>query len=135
MNDHERLIRDFYAARASRDWQAVRNLLAEDVVWRESGSEDYSGHHHGRDDVVALLARLVDVTRDTFALEPKEVFCTAEHVAANVRWSAERDGTRVEGNDLAVFRIAGGAITEAWFFPDGYEADALSEVFSFATSE
>lgn len=131
MDEKERLIREFYAARARRDWAAARGLLADDVVWHESGSEDYSGDHHGREHVVGLLRRLVEVTGGTFTLEPARFIVTAEHAATNARWSAERGSTRVEGNDLAVFRIAEGRIAEAWFFPDGYDPRALSEVFSF----
>ena len=131
MDDKERLIRDFYAARDRRDWEAVGSMLAPEVVWRESGEEDYSGDHRGRETVVALLARLVDVTGGTFRLSPEGFLTTAEHVATHARWSAERDGTRVEGNDLAVFRIAGGLIASATFFDDGYDPDALTAVFKF----
>jgi hypothetical protein len=53
-------------------------------------------------------------------------------LATNARWSARREGVHVEGNDLAVFRIAEEKIDEAWFLPDGYDAQALSKVFSFA---
>ncbi len=135
MDVMERVVRDFYAARERRDWAAVRGLLAPDVIWREKdGNQNYSGDHNGRDTVAALLARLVETTGGTFTLEPKELICTAEHVAANVRWRAERSGTHVEGNDLAVFRIADGQIAEAWFFADGFDPQALSEVFSFAAS-
>lgn len=135
MDEKERLVRSFYAARARRDWAAVRELLADDVVWHESGSEDYSGDHRGAERVVELLRRLVEVTEGSFTLEPTGFIATAEHVATNARWRAERGGARVEGNDLAVFRIAERGIAEAWFFPDGYEPKALSEVFSFASSE
>ncbi len=135
MDDKERIVRDFYAARDRRDWAALRGLLAPDVIWREKdGSQDYSGDHNGRDTVAALLAKLVEITGGTFTLEPTELICTAEHVAANVRWRAERSGTQVEGYDLAVFRIADGQIAEAWFFADGFDPQALSEVFSFAAS-
>jgi len=129
------IVRDFYAARGRLDWDAVRELLAPDVVWSESdGNMDYSGAHHGRDTVTALLAKFVEITGGTFVLEPRELICTAEHVAANVRWHAERNGTYVEGNDLAVYRITNGQIAGAWFFPDGFDAKALAEVFSFAAS-
>jgi uncharacterized protein len=131
MEEKARLINEFYAARARRDWVAVRELLAADVIWHEAGDEDYSGDHRGRDEVVALLQRLVDVTEGSFRLEPVDFIATAEHVATNVRWSADRGGTRVEGNDLAVYRIADGVIAGAWFFPDGFDPDALTEVFSF----
>jgi uncharacterized protein len=136
MDTKERIVRDFYAARKRRDWDAVRALLAPDVIWRESdGNLDYSGAHHGRDTVADLLTKFVEITGGTFALEPQQLICTAEHVAANVRWRAERSGTHVEGNDLAVYRIRNGQIAGAWFFPDGFDPEALAEVFSFAASE
>jgi ketosteroid isomerase-like protein len=136
MDAKEHVVRDFYAARDRRDWQAVRELLAEDVVWRETdGNEDYAGDHHGRERVVELLAKLVEVTGGTFTLEPIEVISTAEHVAAAVRWRAARGGTQVEGNDLAVYRIRDRQIAEAWFFQDGYDPQALGQVFSFVASE
>jgi hypothetical protein len=64
------LISDFYAARARRDWVAVRELLATDVIWHEAGDEDYSGDHRGRDAVTALLQQLVEVTDGSFRLDP-----------------------------------------------------------------
>jgi ketosteroid isomerase-like protein len=136
MDAKERIVRDFYAARERRDWDAVRGMLAPDVIWRESeGDLDYSGHHHGRDTVADLLAKFVEITDGTFSLEPRQLICTDEHIAANVRWRAERSGTHVEGNDLAVYRIANGQIAGASFFPDGFDPEALAKVFSFAASE
>jgi ketosteroid isomerase-like protein len=132
MDAKEELIRSFYTARSRRDGSAVRKMLAPDVTWHELGPEqDYSGVHRGRDRVTALLERLVDVTGGSFSLEPINAITTAEHVATNVRWHAERGGTHVDGNDLAVFRIADGKIAEAWFFPDGFDAEALTQVFAF----
>jgi uncharacterized protein len=136
MDEKEGIVRDFYAARSRHDWDAVRGLLTPDVVWRESdGNLDYSGEHHGRGTVAALLEKFDEITGGTFFLEPRQLICTAEHVAANVRWHAERSGTRVEGNDLAVYRITNGQIAGAWFFPDGFDPEALAEVFSFTASK
>ncbi len=135
METQELVVRDLYAARHRRDWDAVRNLLAESVVWHEGGNADYSGVHRGRDGVAALIVKLDAVTGGTFALEPGEVISTAEHVAVAVRWRADRSGTHVEGNDLAVYRVAGGRIAEAWFFADGYDPQALDRVFALADDE
>ena len=132
MDRKEQLVRDFYAARERRDWGAVKEMLAPDVGWHEAGQEDYSGQHRGREEVTCLLEKLVEVTNGTFTLAPRGFIVTAEHVAANVRWSARRDGRRVEGNDLAVYRIADGRIAGAWFFDDGFDPEALSYVFSFS---
>ena len=133
MDAKRELVREFYAARNRRDWGAVRALLEPAVRWHESeGEQDYSGDHDGREGVVDLIVKLVDVTGGTFVLEPQELIATAEHVGASVRWHAERDGTRVEGNDLAVFFIPDDRIAEAWFRADGYDPNALRAVFSFA---
>jgi hypothetical protein len=54
---------------------------------------------------------------------------TAEHVAAVVRWNAAREGTRIEGTELALFRIVRDQAAEVWFFTEhdtAEEADAFS---------
>jgi uncharacterized protein len=136
MNAIERIVADFYDARARRDWDAVRTLLAPDVIWHESdGNLDYSGAHHGRETVAGLLQKFIEVTGGTFVLEPQQLICTAEHVAANVRWHADRNGIHAEGNDLAVYRLTDDQIAAAWFFPDGFDPEAVAKVFSFAASE
>jgi ketosteroid isomerase-like protein len=127
----ERVIRELYEARSRRDWDAVRAVFVEDVVWHEPGDEDYSGNHRGRDVVVALLGRLLAVTQGSFRLVPEAVLNAAEHSAVLVRWSAERDGRRSEGNEIAVYRFEGETIAEAWFHPDGYDPAALSAVFAY----
>jgi ketosteroid isomerase-like protein len=128
----ERLVRDLYAARDRRDSEAVRALLSPGVIWHEPGNEDYSGDYRGPDEVTALLEKLLAVTDGSFALEPDGFLVTAEHVAARIRWSAERDGRRIEGNEIAVYRVVDGSIAEAWFYPDGFDPGALTAVFSYA---
>ena len=100
-------------------------------MWHEPGEEDYSGDHRGRDAVIGLLQQLVAVTEGTFALHPDEFLHAAEHCAVLVRWSASRGSKSVEGNEIAVYRFRGGSIAEAWFYPDGYDAEALSAVFAY----
>jgi uncharacterized protein len=130
VDEKERVVRDLYEARARRDWRRVGELLADDVAWHEPGGEDYSGDHHGREQVVSLLQRLLAATGGTFRLAPEAFMHAAEHSAVLVRWSAERNGTRCDGNEIAVYRLRDGRIGEAWFYPDGYDAEALSAVFS-----
>lgn len=127
---NEQLIRAIYAARARGDLGAVHDLLDDDIVWHEPGEEDYSGDHRGADAVIELLERLQRTTEGTFELEPTGFLVTADHVAAAIRWSARRGDVSVEGYEIAVYRIAGAKIAEAWFHPDGYDPDALSAVFS-----
>jgi ketosteroid isomerase-like protein len=102
--------------------------LADEVVWHEPGDADYSGDHRDADEVVALIKKLSEIP---LVLEPQEVLVTDEHAAARTRWWAERAGTRVEGNEVAVYRFAGDKIAEVWFWYDGYDQAAHDLVFSF----
>jgi ketosteroid isomerase-like protein len=131
VNANERVIRNLYDARARRDWDAVRVLFADEIVWHEPGEEDYSGDHRGREAVVGLLEKLVAVTGGTFELVPEAFLNSAQHSAVLVRWWAERDGRRSDGNEIAVYRLHDRRIAEAWFHPDGYDAEALSAVFTY----
>ena len=131
MNAGERVIRNLYDARARRDWDAVRALFADEIVWHEPGEEDYSGDHRGRDAVVGLLEKLVEVTGGSFQLVPEAFLNSAEHSAVLIRWWAEREARRSEGREIAVYRLQDGLIVEAWFHPDGYDAEALSAVFAY----
>src|ERR687888_66144 len=58
---HEQLIRDFYAARDRRDRAMVGELLAPHVRWHESGEEEHSGEHHGRETVIGLLQKFIEL--------------------------------------------------------------------------
>ena len=66
--DNEQAIRAMYEARARRDWEAVGALFADEVAWHEPGEEGHSGTFRGRDEVVALLQKLVDDTEVRFQL-------------------------------------------------------------------
>jgi uncharacterized protein len=127
----ERAIRELYDARARRDWDAVRDLLGEEVGWHEPGEEDHSGDYRGRHEIIELLKKLVGVTEGTFQLVPEAFLNSAEHSAVFVRWWAERDSRRSEGNEIAVYRFHNGLIADAWFYVDGYEPEAFSAVFAF----
>ncbi|TDB79930.1 nuclear transport factor 2 family protein [Actinomadura sp. KC216] len=127
---HDDIIRAFYTARSTSDTKALRALLTPDVRWHEPGDEDYSGTHEGRETVLKLLEDLHQATNGTFTLRPTGFLTTDEHVVAKIRWSATRGETHVAGNEIAIYRITEGKIAEAWFHVDGYDPDALSEVFA-----
>jgi ketosteroid isomerase-like protein len=131
MDPKERVIRELYEARRVRDWDRVRGLLAGEVGWHEPGDEDHSGDFRGQEDVVALLQKLVAVTGGTFQHELHGFLNSVDHSAVLVRWWAEREGQRSEGNEIAVYGFRDGKIAEVWFYVDGYEPEAFTAVFAF----
>ena len=129
----EQVIRDLAAARRSGDFAAARDLIADDIAWHEPGDAVYSGDHRGADRVVSLWQQLAELTGNTFVVEPHEVLVSESHAAALTRWWAERDGVRVEGNEIAVYRFVDGKIAEVWFWYDGHDQQAHDAVFSMAS--
>ena len=132
MHRNEEAIRELYAARARRDWPAVGSLLADEVGYHEPGEEDHSGDYRGRDEVVALLEKLVAVSEGTFQLEPEGFLNLQEHSAVLVRWWAEREGRRSDGYEIAVYRLSDGKIAEVWFYNEPSDAEAFSAVFAYS---
>jgi hypothetical protein len=63
------------------------------------------------------------------------VVTTREYAVTIVRWSAERDGKRAEGDEVAVYRLHGGQVTEASFFPEISDAAEHDAVFTLAGTE
>jgi len=55
---HRLLARSLWSAIAEGDGEAVREMLAEDVLWRVHGQHPLSGEYHGPDAVLDYLARL-----------------------------------------------------------------------------
>jgi uncharacterized protein len=129
--DHEAALATREERSFATQWDAVRSLLAEEVGWHEPGDEDHSGDYRGRDDVVALLEKLVAVTEGTFQLEPEAFLNLEAYSAVRVRWSAERQGRSSEGREIAVNRLLDGEIARVWFYNEPSEPEAFSAVFPF----
>ncbi len=118
------LVRTLYEARARDDLKAVRSILAEDIVWHEPdvGSE-HTGDLLGPDAVLAMMREAQGLTGGTFSLTPREVVTNGKHAVAMIDWAAERGGERLEGKEVAVYRIRGDKVVEASFHQDDVELD------------
>ena len=131
MDPKERAIRALYEARVRRDWTAVGTYFADEIGWHEPGEEVHSDDFRGREDVVALLQKLVEVTDGTFQLEPEAFLSLEQHSAAIVRWSAERDGRRSKGREIGVYRFEDNKIAQVWFYNEPADRDVFSALFAF----
>lgn len=131
MDTKQRTIREFYDARTRRDWDAVGALLADHVGYHEPGEEDHSGDFKGRDEVVALLARLVDVTEGTFQLDPDAFSQPRSPLGGRRELVRRARRSSVRGREAAIFRIEHNKIAEVWFYNEPADPDAFSAVFAF----
>ncbi len=77
----------------------------------------------GPEAVLAMMREAQEFTGGTFSLSPREVVANGEHAVAMIDWSAERGGERMEGKEVAVYRIRGGKVVEASFHQDDADLD------------
>ena len=113
MADHPNveLIRRFYAAFASPGWStAVREMLADGVVWHLPGAHPLSGEHRGREAVLAAM-RSFD---GSVQLKLHDVVGNDAHAVALLKARGERKGRTYEALEADVFHIRDGKIAEFW---------------------
>lgn len=123
--ENARLVRGLYEARARDDFDAIRSILADEVVWHEPDlGTEHTGDLHGADAVLEMIREAGSLTDGTFALTPREIAANGEHAVAMIDWSATREGKRLEGKEVAVYRIRGGRIVEVSFHQDDQSKDA-----------
>ena len=108
----------------ARDFDAIRSLVAEDVVWHVPGRNSMAGEIRGLDELVAWLGRLSDLG---FTLREHDVFGNDEHVCALSYMGAHRPGVAIEIPVTSVFHFRGGRQVERWIYPE--DMDAWDTIF------
>lgn len=78
-----------------------------------------AGHIHGREALLAWLARL---RTKGFWLTEDDVFGNDDHVCALSIMGARRAGVEVQTRVVSVFNYRDGRQLERWFYPDDMSA-------------
>lgn len=104
------------------DLDALRALIAEDVVWHVPGQSPLAGEVSGRDALFDWFHRLREATDGTFGLEEHDVLGNEDHVVALSRMSAIRGGVPLVVQVVSVFHYVDGEQRERWLHPSDLEA-------------
>ena len=114
MHEHPNaaLVRKSYHAFNKADIEAIRDVLADDVVWHEPGRSVLAGDYKGRDAVLRLLARFHDLSGGTFAIELLDLLVDPERVTAFQRLTGRRGEMTLDTVDVVDFEIHHGRATE-----------------------
>jgi hypothetical protein len=109
-----------------RDFDALRNFWAEDIVYHFPGASHVAGDHRGLQAVLAFFAKLVEM--NVQIAEVHDVLASDEHVVALVRATASRPGKELSFHQANVYNVRDGKVTEAWLLPT--DQAALDEFLS-----
>jgi len=111
------------------DHEAMRDWLADDFVWHESGRNQLTGDYHGADELFGLFDRIGALTDGHFSTELEDVVASDRHLVALLMLRASRGSKSIEMKRVNVYRVqADGRVTERW----GYVGDqpAFDELFA-----
>ena len=115
--ENEALVRGIFDAFAQKRGFALRDVFADDAIWTVPGSGSMAGTFSGREEIFAFLGRLPKETGGTYASALIDVLASDTRAAALYRASGERNGRRLELDQVLLFRIEDGLVQEVLALP------------------
>ncbi len=112
------LVRRIMEAFADKEGFALRKCFAEDAVWHVPGGGVMSGTYRGRSEIFRFLGNLPKLTGGTYGSRLIDVLTSGERAAALYRAFGERDGRKLDIDQLLLFTIRGGLVTEVLALPN-----------------
>ncbi|NGO07614.1 nuclear transport factor 2 family protein [Streptomyces sp. HC44] len=110
---HATLVRKGYDAFVRGDMDTMRGLISGDATHHTPGNHPLSGDFKGQDAIIDMYRRLAEETNGTMQVELRHVLVDGRGHAVTVhRFTAERNGKRLDENGAIVFRIVGDKITD-----------------------
>jgi len=111
------LVRGIFDAFARNDGFALRAVFAEDAVWVVPGAGAMAGTYRGRAEIFAFLGRLPKETAGTYGSRLIDVLASRDRAAALYRAFGERNGRRLELDQVLLFRLEHGLVQEVLALP------------------
>lgn len=126
--ENEAVVRRIFDAFARGDGFRLRDVFADDAVWTVPGEGVMAGTFRGRDAIFRFLARLPKETGGTYRSRLVDVLASDERAAALYRASGERRGRRLDLDQVLLFRLRDGVVSEVLALPS--DAQAFDEFWT-----
>ena len=110
-------MRGIFDAFARKEGFALRDCFAENAVWRVPGAGVMAGTYRGRTEIFRFLARLPKLTDGTYGSRLLDVLASEQRAAGLYRASGERGGRTIDLDQLLLFTIEDGLVTEVLALP------------------
>ena len=111
------LVRRLFEAFERKDGFALRSFFAEDAVWRIGGRSTLAGDYRGPREIVRFLGTLPRLTGGTYASSVIDVLASETRAAVLYRATGEREGRRLDIDQLLLFTLRDGLIVDVLALP------------------
>jgi ketosteroid isomerase-like protein len=115
--ENEALVRRIFDAFAQKRGLALRDVFARDAMWVVPGEGSMAGTFAGREEIFAFLGRLPKETDGTYSSALIDVLASDARAAALYRASGERNGRRLDLEQVLLFRIEDGLVRHVLALP------------------
>ncbi|HET6963271.1 MAG TPA: nuclear transport factor 2 family protein, partial [Acidimicrobiales bacterium] len=105
------LVRSAYEAFGKGDFDTLRTLMADDVVWHTPGIYPFEVDYKGVDGVLGYFTKLFELTDGTIRVEPEHMLADDDRVVVLERVTGTRLGHHIDFHDVVVYEISGGKQT------------------------
>jgi ketosteroid isomerase-like protein len=111
------IIRSAYEAVARGDVEALRAVLADDIVWHES-MPGFEGTYHGRDEALGLLGRVFAETGiEIHDMSIEHVLADDTHATVLLETTVSLNSRRQTSRFVDVYHLHDAKATEHWHLP------------------
>jgi uncharacterized protein len=115
--DNEALVRRIFEGFAEKQALSLRDVFADDATWTVPGRSAVAGVFVGRREIFAFLGRLPKETGGTYTPSLIDVLASDDRAAALYRATGERNGQRLELDQVLLFRIGDERVREVLALP------------------
>ena len=115
--DNTALVRRIMEAFANKEGFALRDCFAEDAIWHVPGGGVMSGTYRGRTEIFRFLAGLPRLTDGTYRSTLVDVLASETRGAGLYRAQGEREGRSIDIDQVLLFTIRSGVVTEVLALP------------------
>ena len=117
------VIKSYFDHLAKGEMEQVGQLIADDVIWHQPGNHQASGVYNGKQELFPHLGKMMEITKGTLKLEPKQMMVNGDLVSVIIHFSAQREGTSMSMAGVDLLKIQDGKIKEVWLFSEDQEAE------------
>lgn len=110
--EHLTLVKRLLTASALRDWDRVRDVFHEDVVFHFPGNNSLSGEYRGMTEAVTMIARLTAWTGGTTRVTMHDILANEQHGVMMYNVRATHAGKSISYDYLDIYHFREGKISE-----------------------
>ncbi len=118
VHPNEDIVRKAYGAFTEGDTEVLRQVFAEEIVFRIPGKSPMAGEYRGRDAVFGYLGKIMDRSGTTFQLEVHDVVANEQHTVGLMIHRGSHGGRQATFRSVHVWHVSNGKLTELWEYPE-----------------